>query len=245
MKLNPKQLIAVALAGACIATSGSYVALAQDAAVDPATDPAVVDQSLSGVLATPPPTEVQIVVPEVVGDVANTSVASPEEEDLTAGVNVDDPGPIMPVDPGALDSAVVANVGTPPDALTVADFGVNTADGSTPGGGGECSVSPAAPTKQEMRIWASGSISCGSVQRSLNLVVCIDYREAGVWEQLTCKGKTVSNAKSTSKKASTPCVPGRFFYRTRVNGAATSQGGVRTSIPTRTAATGSRIPCAA
>lgn len=239
MKLNYRKFVAVALAGACLATTGSYVALAEDAVVDP-TDPAVVEESLSGVLVTPPPVGVQVVVPEVPVIIEEPAYASPEEEDLTAGVNVNDPGPVMPADPGAVDSAVVGTVGPAPDAVALSTVGVRAADSA---GGGECSASPRVPWKEDVKMWGSGSVTCSTTQRSLNVVVCLEYRQAGVWEELACKPKTVSQAKTTSKKVSAPCVPGRFRYRTLVSGVATSKSGQRTSIPQQTAATSGLVAC--
>lgn len=238
MKLNRKQFVAVALAGACIASTGSYAASAQDATVDPAVDPEVVAESLSGELATPPPVQIAVDPAPVV--IEEPAVSSPEEENLT-NVTVRDPGPVMPADPGAVDSAVVGSVGAAPDATSLAAVSTNVADNA---GGGECSATASVPYKQDIKIWGNGSVSCGSVQRSLNVIVCLEVRQAGAWDELGCKPKTVSQAKSTSKKVSVACVPGRFLYRTVVWGAATSRSGNRSSIPQDTAVTSGRIPCA-
>lgn len=245
MEPRTNRLIAVALAGACFALV-PYVASAQDAATAPLApsvtappvveDAAVAESSAGAGGVGIPPVYVQVVPPTV----SEPAVSSPEEEDLTSSVNVSDPGPVMPVDPGALDVVVTTSIGgeLPDNSQFTSKAGDETPTA------GDCSASPRTPVKNGVKIEASGAISCGDVQRSLNVVVCIEYREAGAWETLACKPKTVSQTKTADKKVSAACVPGRFLYRTRVTGAATAKSGARADVPERTAPTGGRIPCA-
>lgn len=241
MKDRSRHLTAVALVGLCLAALGPYVARAQESTAQ-TVDPAVADLALvGGAIVTPPPIPpvyVEVIPPTV----SEPAIESPEEEDLTDGVNVNDPGPIMPVDPGQIDAAITASIGGElPDGVDTAGKGAQAADQAATSS--DCSANAATPGKNQMKIEASGSVSCGSVQRSLNVVVCIDYRPAGTWETLACKPKTVSQASSTSKKVSVACVPGRFVYRTRVSGAATSKSGAQADIPTDTQLSG-RLFCA-
>ena len=242
MKDRSKHLTALAVVGVCFAALGPYVAHAQDAAVE-TVDPAVAAASLSGdAIVTPPPLSP---VEVYVGDpgISEPAFESPEEENLTEGVNVADPGHVMPVDPGVADAAITSSIGGElPDGVGTTGKGAQMADQTATGS--DCSASAAAPSKDQMKIEASGSISCGSVQRTLNVVVCIDYRPAGTWEELACKPKTASQMKSISKKVSVACVPGRFYYRTRVTGVSTSKSGAQADVPEDTAPTGGRIFCA-
>ena len=246
MEPRSNRLIAVALAGACFALV-PYVASAQDAAtaplVAPVTAPPVVEDVAvaettagGGGIGIPP-----IYVHVDPATVSEPAFSSPEEEDLTSGVYVEDPGPVMPVDPGTVDVMVTSSIGgeLPDNSQYTSKAGDETPTAS------DCSASPRTPVKSGMKIEASGAISCGSVQRSLNVVVCIEYREAGTWETLACKPKTVSQTKAADKKVSGSCLPGRFFYRTRVTGAATAKSGAKADVPERTAPTSGRIACAA
>lgn len=240
MKDRSKHLTAVALVGVCFAAF-PYVARAQDSTES--VDPAITEAALSvEAIATAPPlpeTDVHVGEP----DVSEPEFESPEEEELTENVNVEDPGPVMPVDPGMLDHAVTVTVGVEvPDGVETAGKGAQAADQAATSS--ECSAAPGAPGKNGMKIEATGSISCAATQRSLSIVVCIDYRPDGTWKQLACKPKTASNRSSISKRASVACVPGRYFYRTRVSGASKSKSGVQADVPTETAVSGGRIFCA-
>ncbi|MDQ3956776.1 MAG: hypothetical protein M3273_00475 [Actinomycetota bacterium] len=240
---RPHRSLTVVMLATCLGLLVPYVARAQESATTLPEDPAVVAASVSGVITTPPPpVSVDVVVPPVV--VSEPSFSSPEEENVTDAVNVQDPGPVMPADAAIADQLVVASVGELPDEGALAETSIG-ATRAVPANNGDCTAAtPKAPTKNEMKIEGAGSVSCSTVQRSLNVVACLDYREAGDWEPLACKPKTVSQASSTSKKVSAFCVPGRFFYRVRVYGAATSRSGAQTSIPTKTTVSSGRIPCA-
>ena len=240
MKDRSRHLSALAIVSVCLAAFGPYVAHAQDSTAE-TVDAVAVDASLSGVLSTPPPIP-PIDVHGEIPDVSEPTIESPEEEDLTDGVNVADPGPVTPVDTGRVDAFVVESLGGElPDGVDTAGKGAQAAEQTATSN--DCSADASTPVKNGMKIEGIGSATCGSRQRSLNIVVCIDYRPAGTWETLGCKPKTHSNTTTTSKKVSVPCVPGRHVYRTRVSGAAKGKSDREADIPGATRISG-RLFCA-